>query len=292
MFAAPVPALRNALSIGSLGDLNPLPWAFMTGNTCGWVAYSFLTKDVFVLIGNAPSFLLSLWLNVGASQLQYLSYIRAPHGELRSKTSLLNSESDEEASYSLELAEEQLPYVPLMEQPQQQHQQGGVIASPLEKHTRSHTHRKSTFNSINHTTTFLIIGSIWLILLSIVAFLPKTINNHSTQVNIIGIAANINLVFFLGAPLSTIMSVVQHRNSSSIHRRTMMTSIANCSLWSVYGLLAVGDPFIYVPNFMGLMLGIVQGLLCLCFPMAASAAAVAVAVEVGVEEQVEHSNVE
>lgn len=44
MFFAPVPALLSALRRGSLGDLNPLPWAFMLGNTLGWTTYSFLTK--------------------------------------------------------------------------------------------------------------------------------------------------------------------------------------------------------------------------------------------------------
>ena len=75
MFAAPVPSLQKALEEKSMGELNPLPWAFMTGNTCGWVAYAFLTKNIFVFIGNAPSFLLSIWLNIGACQLQYSALV-------------------------------------------------------------------------------------------------------------------------------------------------------------------------------------------------------------------------
>ena len=32
MYAAPVNDLNEALVIGKLGDLNPIPWAVMTGN--------------------------------------------------------------------------------------------------------------------------------------------------------------------------------------------------------------------------------------------------------------------
>ena len=48
---APVKAVQDAVKRGHLGDLNPTPWAFMTGNCLGWVAYSFL-------IGVSISFLL------------------------------------------------------------------------------------------------------------------------------------------------------------------------------------------------------------------------------------------
>jgi hypothetical protein len=39
---APYKAVKEAVARGYLGDLNPIPWAFMTGNCVGWVAYSFL----------------------------------------------------------------------------------------------------------------------------------------------------------------------------------------------------------------------------------------------------------
>ena len=70
-FAAPVTSLRRRLSKGSLGDLNPTPWAVMTGNCAGWIAYSYLTHDVFVLLANVPGLLVSMWLNFGAIKLQY-----------------------------------------------------------------------------------------------------------------------------------------------------------------------------------------------------------------------------
>lgn len=68
---APVNDLRQALKKGRLDELNPIPWAVMTGNCLGWAAYGYYTKDPFVLAANLPGIVLSLWLNLGASKLQY-----------------------------------------------------------------------------------------------------------------------------------------------------------------------------------------------------------------------------
>lgn len=43
----------------------------MLGNCLGWVAYSVLINDLFVLASNAPGLILSFWLNVGAAKLEY-----------------------------------------------------------------------------------------------------------------------------------------------------------------------------------------------------------------------------
>jgi hypothetical protein len=69
--AAPIYDLRQALKRGRLGGLNPIPWAFMAGNCLGWIAYGYYTKDPFIVAGNLPGFLVSLWLNSGAAKVQY-----------------------------------------------------------------------------------------------------------------------------------------------------------------------------------------------------------------------------
>jgi hypothetical protein len=38
--------------------------------------YSFLRKDPFVLVGNGPGFIMSIWLNLTASKLIYKNYSR------------------------------------------------------------------------------------------------------------------------------------------------------------------------------------------------------------------------
>ena len=85
----------------------------------------------------------------------------------------------------------------------------------------------------------------------------------------IGILVNLNLVFFYGAPLSTISTVIKTRSSASIHIWTMITNTANGLFWGAYGL-AVLDPFIFVPNGVGAGLGVIQIFLCVTFPRTSS----------------------
>lgn len=73
LYSAPVKDLRKALNDGDLGHLNPVPWAVMSGNCFGWLAYAFFAKDPFILASNIPGLLVSVWLNIGASKLQYYS---------------------------------------------------------------------------------------------------------------------------------------------------------------------------------------------------------------------------
>lgn len=48
MFAAPLKDVHRAVKNGSLGHLNPTPWAVMTGNTLGWITYSYLLNVSFL----------------------------------------------------------------------------------------------------------------------------------------------------------------------------------------------------------------------------------------------------
>ncbi|KAL3922189.1 MAG: hypothetical protein SGILL_002339 [Bacillariaceae sp.] len=77
LFAAPVNDLRKALRERTLGPLNPKPWAVLTGNCLGWCSYAYYTNDPFILASNLPGLVLSFWLNMGASKLQYLTQVEA-----------------------------------------------------------------------------------------------------------------------------------------------------------------------------------------------------------------------
>jgi solute carrier family 50 (sugar transporter) len=71
MFSAPYRDLKKAIDRGELGDLNPTPWAFMLGNCFGWVTYSMLIQNLWIFFANCPGFILSIWLNLGATKLMY-----------------------------------------------------------------------------------------------------------------------------------------------------------------------------------------------------------------------------
>mmetsp|Transcript_1490 Transcript_1490/g.1986 ORF Transcript_1490/g.1986 Transcript_1490/m.1986 type:complete len:170 (-) Transcript_1490:152-661(-) len=82
---------------------------------------------------------------------------------------------------------------------------------------------------------------------------------------IVGIIVNVNLIFFYGAPLQAMRTVISTRNSATIHVPTMVMNWVNTSFWLLYGF-AQNDYIIYAPNGIGLFLGILQGVLVFLYP--------------------------
>lgn len=113
-----------------------------------------------------------------------------------------------------------------------------------------------------HEKVVVTIVSIWIATISILYFLHLTIEQWKL---IIGFIVNINLLFFYGAPLSTIYTVLSLRNSNSIHRPTMLLNTANAVFWTAFGIGTL-DWFIIVPNGLGAILGFVQMILRLIVP--------------------------
>jgi solute carrier family 50 protein (sugar transporter) len=222
-FAAPIGALRERLARGSLGSLNPTPWAFMLGNCAGWVAYSYLTKDLFVLASNAPGLILSVWLNMGAVKLQYRAYRAWDDGSVRSRGRIGDDGNDDDDGDD------------------RGHDFGAFVP---------------------HERKVLHIFALWVVIFSAVAHIDMT---RYTREEIIGVCNNIMLCFFYGAPLSTIAQVIRTGSSDSLHALTVTMMVLNALFWLGYGI-AVGDPFIFVPNGIGCALGGAQVLLLVIFP--------------------------
>ncbi len=116
-----------------------------------------------------------------------------------------------------------------------------------------------------HEKIVLSIVSVWLAVFCFVAFANDTVVSQSTKELVVGVIVNINLLFFYGAPLSTIYTVLQTRSTASIHFWTMATNTANGAFWTAYGL-ALLDPIILVPNGIGVVLGLIQVVLYVVFP--------------------------
>jgi len=113
-----------------------------------------------------------------------------------------------------------------------------------------------------HEKVVVVIIAIWLTLITLISFIKFDIRQREL---IIGIAVNINLSFFYGAPLSIIYSVLKERDSASIHFRTMIMNTA-CSLFFCLFGFGIMDYLIIVPNGIGVALGAVQLLLRTIIP--------------------------
>lgn len=59
----------------------------------------------------------------------------------------------------------------------------------------------------------------WIAVISTLFFLEPSVEKWKL---VIGVVVNINILFFYGAPLSRIFTVMKTRDSSSIHRMTMI----------------------------------------------------------------------
>ena len=82
----------------------------------------------------------------------------------------------------------------------------------------------------------------------------------------IGYFASAIFVVLSASPLSTIRTVVATRNSASIYTPLTLAQCANTLLWTIYGVMAAKDIFVYGPNAIGLSLGVSQLVLKILFP--------------------------
>jgi solute carrier family 50 protein (sugar transporter) len=243
MYGAPLRDAHRAVQKGDIGDLNPLPWAFMLGNCYGWIVYSMLLENYYLFFGSAPGFLVSIWLNLQAVKLQYQAHQAA---QLRHS---LATVLQEEKSRSFLLAGQ--------EQPKDANEHAATIWKLVTQKTIALP------PPFAHDIFVMVMVIFWLSLTAVITF-GRELSDDSRQM-ILGVSVNMNLVFFYGAPLSTIYTVLTTRSSASMHVLTMLTNTANGCFWFAYGL-AVWDLYILIPNGLGALLGVVQICLRIAYP--------------------------
>jgi len=112
---------------------------------------------------------------------------------------------------------------------------------------------------------------VWTLVLSAIGFYKHyasgSENASKISQSIVGYVVNGNLIFFYGAPLSKIHKVLTTRQSNTLHLPTMVMNTSNACFWTAYALAPqVNDPFIYIPNGLGVVLGTIQFLLWMVFP--------------------------
>jgi solute carrier family 50 (sugar transporter) len=223
--------LRTALINGSLGALNPFPFPFVCGNCLGWTVYGYYTRDPFVVAANLPGLILSIWLNSGASKLQYLEMC-----ELRKQR-----ESNQvvwDASHPIE----------------------DSLADDHEVLMTDTNEQEDLFVMVPQERALMRVLVIWSVVIVYAGWF-STFNPS----NVIGCIVNLNLVVLYGAPLQTMHTVISSKSAATIHSPTMMMNWLNTSFWISYGV-ARRDTIIIVPNVLGLTLGLIQGLLKLLYP--------------------------
>lgn len=80
-----------------------------------------------------------------------------------------------------------------------------------------------------------------------------------------GFAAAVSLVFFYTGPLSTLVKVMKHKDSSSLNLPFSIMVFMNVVMWLSYGL-AIKNPFNWVPETIGGALSTTGLVLMMIFP--------------------------
>ena len=273
LFAAPIKDLRLCLLRGKLGPLNPIPWAFMTGNTFGWVAYGYLKNDPFLIASNMPGLILSLWLNIGASKLQYAEHMTTTTTKKNSQFSSPSSSSQKQQHLD--------PYEGKNDADSHISISNDGDNFKLRENYSSSSSSSSSSNGLiftNQDVWFLRVVVSWAVVLIIVGWLgvPKQYGQL-----IVGVFVNMNLLVFYAAPLSTMWTCIETKTSDSIHTPTMILNCGNATFWSLYGI-AQRDVVIWGPNALGLSLGVAQALLCIWYPKTTTSTTSSMSLGVGV----------
>lgn len=78
-------------------------------------------------------------------------------------------------------------------------------------------------------------------------------------------------IAYYAAPLAVMYKVIVTKDSSSIYFPLVCINLINALLWSAYGAIALQDINVWLPNGLGLILGVLQGFLTFIFPSKAAA---------------------
>jgi len=82
----------------------------------------------------------------------------------------------------------------------------------------------------------------------------------------LGSWATVIFIILAASPLSSMRMVCAKRDAESIYAPMTAAQCVNCALWTVYGLAAAHNVFVWGPNLTGLLLGLAQLVLKVAFP--------------------------
>jgi solute carrier family 50 protein (sugar transporter) len=88
----------------------------------------------------------------------------------------------------------------------------------------------------------------------------------ATATLIVGVASDVSSLVYYASPLSGIAEVIRLKDSASLYIPSIVISSLNCILWFFYGLLGVNSILIWLPNVIGLVICVVELVICFIYP--------------------------
>jgi solute carrier family 50 protein (sugar transporter) len=250
MYLAPVDDMRRALRSGDLGKLNPTPFVYGLANSFGWMVYGYFQQNLILAASAMPGFLISLYLNMGAIKLQYHARQKARwEYDANCKLQAANNKFETWSTGTASTSEESM-------------EAGSWASLPNNKEVEDEIPHANDMDSFvpQETALFRVVLG-WVLLCVYAGYFV----DRQTASLVVGSTVNLILLIFYGAPLQMMRSVVESRDSSCIHRPSMVMTFSNAFFWVLYGLLQK-DPIVYLPNILGCLLAGAQMMFCLAYP--------------------------
>ncbi|XP_065909210.1 sugar transporter SWEET1-like [Dysidea avara] len=100
-------------------------------------------------------------------------------------------------------------------------------------------------------------GVAFLVIMAVIVYSNYFINDNDAVLFRLGLLCNFFTVLFFASPLSTMAEVFKTKSTESMSFPLSILSLFVTFLWVIYSYL-VDDVFIKIPNFLGLLLALVQ----------------------------------
>lgn len=109
---------------------------------------------------------------------------------------------------------------------------------------------------IIHMEILMIGGvSFWILMIFIVGMI---LHGNDPSSVMIGVICDIISIVYYAAPLSSLYQVIVTADASSLHVPTIVANLLNGAMWFIYGLSAINNLLVWLPNGLGVMLAIIQ----------------------------------
>jgi uncharacterized protein with PQ loop repeat len=103
---------------------------------------------------------------------------------------------------------------------------------------------------------YMTVASLTTAAAAVAAFAPPELSSH-----IVGLMGCGIVMVMFGGPLMTLKTVIREKSTESMHFGFTVAGFFNCSLWALYGLLVVDNPYVYGPNIVAFVATLIQLLL-------------------------------
>jgi len=283
MWCSPAFAILAARKDKTLGQLNLLPFVMMVFCTFGWTLYGSMKADPYILWSNIPGMALGFWCSHSIAGIlsAQIAVHEAGLGQSTSRGGLGLAEN--ESLVGLDVVDQTADVGKGDPSGEGSASGSGSGTSRDAKATTDVGEEKKgaegeaeagaapTAIDTLKSQAFFIETAMWIapLLWGLMAQLAWVtyvdVEDKDTALHIVGNACIAQTVIYFGAPLSQALEVIRRKDSSSIYPPMVITNTAACLMWTIYGFSAVDDIAIWGPNVAGIVLQILNMILCLVY---------------------------